>query len=120
MRGVAHPPWNPGTGEALGRANYGGRSADVVRRLGFVVNPIAGMGGRVGLKGTDGVVDEARAAGAEPVAPLRARTFAETLLALSHADPSLSIRWLTAAGPMGTEPLRAAGIGEDFGEIVYH
>src|SRR6266508_3823663 len=76
------------------------------------------MGGRVGLKGTDGVVDEARAAGAEPVAPTRARAFAETILALSRGDPSLSIRWLTAAGPMGSEPLRAAGVGEEPLEIV--
>ncbi|TLZ71965.1 MAG: ATP-NAD kinase [Methanobacteriota archaeon] len=89
-----------------------------MRRLGFIVNPIAGMGGRVGLKGTDGVVDEARAAGADPVAPTRARAFAETILALSRGDPSLSIRWLTAAGPMGMEPLGAAGVDEERCEII--
>src|SRR6266568_4498511 len=76
------------------------------------------MGGRVGLKGTDGVVDEARAAGAEPAAPTRARAFAETILALSRGDPSLSIRWLTAAGPMGMEPLGAAGVDEERCEII--
>ena len=49
-------------------------------RIGFLVNPIAGLGGRVGLKGTDGVIEEALRLGAVPIAPERASQFFETLL----------------------------------------
>ena len=74
-----------------------------MRRLGFVVNPIAGMGGRVGLKGTDGKVTEARERGAEPRAPERAREALESLSA--HGDVEL----VTAGGAMGEALATAVG-----------
>jgi len=75
-----------------------------MRRIGLVVNPIAGMGGPVGLKGTDGKVDEARERGAEPRAPDRART---ALDALSETGADVEI--LTYGDPMGEREARAAG-----------
>ncbi len=69
-----------------------------------MVNPIAGLGGRVGLKGTDGKVEEARERGAEPRAPGRA---AEALDAL--ASSGVDVELLTAGGPMGEDVARAAG-----------
>jgi predicted polyphosphate/ATP-dependent NAD kinase len=76
-----------------------------MRRIGVVVNPIAGMGGRVGLKGTDGKVDEARERGADPRAPDRARR-ALNALAAQNADVDL-LAW---GGPMGAGVARDAGL----------
>lgn len=72
--------------------------------IGVVVNPIAGMGGRVGLKGTDEKVAEARRRGAEPRAPERAR---EALASLQRRAPDLAV--YTAAGVMGENAARDAG-----------
>jgi len=59
--------------------------------LGLLVNPIAGMGGRVGLKGTDGVVEEAISRGATPVAPARAMEFLQALAPLVQGNPRLDL-----------------------------
>ncbi|MFO8115922.1 MAG: ATP-NAD kinase family protein [Halorubrum sp.] len=72
--------------------------------VGFVMNPVAGMGGRVGLKGTDGKVAEAVARGAEPRAPDRAR---RALDRLATVAPEATVS--TAADPMGERLVRAAG-----------
>jgi predicted polyphosphate/ATP-dependent NAD kinase len=73
-------------------------------RVGFVVNPIAGMGGRVGLKGTDGLVAEARERGARPRAPERARTALEALRARRD-----DVTVVTAAEAMGEDAAVDAG-----------
>ncbi|MCP5156593.1 MAG: ATP-NAD kinase family protein [Ectothiorhodospiraceae bacterium] len=80
--------------------------------VGFVLNPIAGMGGRVGLKGTDGVVEEARARGARPVSPERAaRCLAALAQALAASPAKPTPRWLVAGGAMGADALRAHRLG---------
>jgi predicted polyphosphate/ATP-dependent NAD kinase len=74
--------------------------------IGFVVNPIAGMGGAVGLKGTDGreVLQKAITMGAKAVAPGRAREF------LSALEPVKDkVQLLTGAGKMGEEIARKMG-----------
>ncbi|MFP4001882.1 MAG: ATP-NAD kinase family protein [Thermoplasmata archaeon] len=66
-------------------------------KVGFIINPIAGMGGRVGLKGTDGVYEKAVELGAEPVAIDRAEKALEKMEG-SHD-------WLTAGGILGEDSL---------------
>lgn len=75
-------------------------------RLGVLVNPIAGIGGRVALKGTDGAATLALALerGATPHAPERAR---RALASLAERSSGVSV--LAAPGPMGTELARDAG-----------
>ena len=74
--------------------------------VGFIVNPVAGMGGAVGLKGTDGkaVLDKAISLGAQPIAPQRAETF---LAELMQAKDSL--RLLVGAGNMGEKEAEKYG-----------
>lgn len=74
-----------------------------MKTIGLLINPIAGMGGAVGLAGTDGKTAEAIRRGAIPRAPARA---AETLRLLAGED----IRFLTPSGVMGADVLDAAGI----------
>jgi predicted polyphosphate/ATP-dependent NAD kinase len=75
--------------------------------MGFIVNPIAGMGGRVGLKGTDGVLKEALARGAKPVAPGKAKEFLAKLKELGLVE---AIEILTCPAPMGQSEVRAVGL----------
>ncbi len=69
-----------------------------MKTIGFLVNPVAGMGGTVGLKGTDGkaTMKKAISLGAKPIAPLRAERF------LSELKPFKdNLRFIVGAGSMG-------------------
>ena len=75
-------------------------------RIGLIVNPIAGMGGRVGLKGTDGVVvGGARRLGATPIAADRA---ARALVRLELCRNELTVAGCT--GRDGRRPRPRAGL----------
>lgn len=73
--------------------------------IGLIVNPIAGMGGKVGLKGTDGaaILERARALGAEPLANQRAGV---ALTAAGWMQDAIEL--LTFAGDMGETAAKTA------------
>lgn len=75
-----------------------------MKRIGLIINPVAGMGGSVGLKGTDGNVEEARRRGAKPHAGDRARQ------ALAPLKKHKDLCFLTCAGAMGESVLAATGL----------
>ncbi|MDH5462022.1 MAG: ATP-NAD kinase family protein [Candidatus Bathyarchaeota archaeon] len=77
-----------------------------LKTVGFIVNPIAGMGGAVGLKGTDGkaILERAIILGAKPMAPARAESF------LSEMKPVKGrIRLVVGAGRLGEDEARNRG-----------
>lgn len=71
-------------------------------RIGLIVNPLAGLGGSVALKGSDGMAAEALARGAEPRALLRTQL---ALAELSALKDQFCI--YTVAGDMGETVCRA-------------
>jgi len=78
--------------------------------VGFIINPIAGMGGTVGLKGTDGLFEEAIRRGAKPIARARAILTLEAL-------KGMNIHFFACSGEMGENALFEVGL-TDY-SIVY-
>ena len=75
-------------------------------KVGFVVNPLAGIGGAVALKGSDGedIVELALSRGAQPQAETRA------MAALQEITPAHNLSVFTASGSMGENILNALNL----------
>jgi predicted polyphosphate/ATP-dependent NAD kinase len=80
-------------------------------KLGFIINPIAGVGGGVALKGSDNMVAQALALGAVPKANERAKIALEVLLPYKE-----DIRVYSAQGLMGEEAAKSLGFQV---EVIY-
>jgi predicted polyphosphate/ATP-dependent NAD kinase len=81
-------------------------------RLGLLINPLAGLGGSVGLKGSDGVAEEALAKGAEPKAHLRMQQALELVSAYKDR-----IQIVTSSGCMGEDIAVKMGFNT---QVVHH
>ncbi len=75
------------------------------KRLGLIVNPVAGLGGRVGLKGSDGaeIQQKALELGAVPQSLNRA------IQALERIEPADDFEIITYPGEMGEDVARTRG-----------
>lgn len=86
------------------------------KKLGLIVNPVAGMGGRVGLKGTDGsdIFAKALELGAKPGSPART---VEALRTINRSGSKFDM--VTYPREMGEDEAREAGLeARVVGEIV--
>ena len=85
-----------------------------VKKIGLIVNPVAGIGGRVGLKGSDGaaIQERARELGAVPQAHKRAF---EALQIVAEIIQEVEV--LTPPGEMGADIVREVGLDP---QIVGH
>ncbi|NPD89365.1 MAG: ATP-NAD kinase family protein [Asgard group archaeon] len=77
-----------------------------MKRIGLIVNPIAGMGGKVGLKGTDGsaILTKAKCMGAEPESSKRAVKTLERIVSLKD-----EIELITYPSEMGENAAKQCG-----------
>jgi predicted polyphosphate/ATP-dependent NAD kinase len=87
-----------------------GQAPQAMKTVGLIVNPVAGMGGRVGLKGTDGAetLEKARSLGARPESSNRAIHAVNALVSSSER-----VRFLAAPKTMGENAVRACGAGPE-------
>ena len=79
-------------------------------KIGLIVNPIAGMGGRVGLKGTDGrkILRKAKSLGAISLSPKRTTVALEPLSAIQD-----NLKIITCPGDMGENETISCGFVPD-------
>lgn len=77
-----------------------------MKKLGVIVNPVAGMGGRVGLKGSDGIeiICKAKELGARPESPNRTVDALKVVLKIKDR-----IEVITYPQEMGEDECREAG-----------
>jgi predicted polyphosphate/ATP-dependent NAD kinase len=79
-------------------------------KIGFIINPVAGMGGKVGLKGTDNLADLAASLGAKPISSMRAEQ------AIQSIEAQESMFFLTCSGKMGEIVLKKTRFNY---EVIY-
>jgi predicted polyphosphate/ATP-dependent NAD kinase len=79
----------------------------LTKRIGIIVNPIAGIGGRVGLKGSDGeeILARALCLGAKPECPQKAEIAINRLKEFKKEPLEI----ITFPGLMGEDEVRASG-----------
>jgi predicted polyphosphate/ATP-dependent NAD kinase len=81
-------------------------------RMGLIINPVAGVGGTVALKGSDNVVEKALSLGAIPMANKRSQVALNELLSYQE-----QLEILTVNGQMGEDACRELGFDC---QVVYH
>lgn len=72
--------------------------------IGLIINPLAGLGGPAGFKGSDGMAEQALALGVEAKSALRTQTALEVLLPLRER-----LEFVTFPGAMGADLVSEMG-----------
>ena len=79
----------------------------MTKKVGIIVNPVAGMGGRVGLKGSDGeeILAKAISLGAKPECPSKAKIAISQLKEFKKEELEI----FTYPGNMGEYEVKSSG-----------